>query len=375
MKCGKERKERPNKTREDGRKRIDEILDSIYEVETRNVDDGSELLQEELSSGEKEKILNMALDRIKAENDEEYQTTATRKTKSGSKKRGILVAALAAVFVFTTTVLAAEIFEWDNRIASYLGINANNSSALAESGMNIDVSAEQNGVTIKAIQTLGDANNMYILFEVTSPEGTKIDPNSRFDMIYLRVEGANSLGYGCEFLPDESENDNKATMLFSMDANNDINDKTIDLSFENLGHYNAESGLIIPDFEGTWELKWKLDYKDCSQKYPVNQELTVNGKKVNVDTVEISPIAINVKVSGDYIKEYDAVPPDPAAGELFQITAVKLKDGTVLNQEDSSGWGTSTHGDMYTINMKMKKLMDKEQIESITLNDTVITLK
>ncbi len=364
-----------------GETRIDEMIDRIHEVETLNMVDASELLQYELSEEEKGRILTMAMHKMKAESNESIDSNKINGQneivicKKRGVKRSVLIASLVAVFAFATTAVAAEVFQWDTRISNHLGMNETNRAELAESGMNVDVSAVQNGVTIKAVQTLGDANNMYILLDVTTPEGTVICPNSRFDMIYLKVDGATSLGYSCDFLPDESENDNKATLLLSMEANKSINDKTIDLRFENLGHYKMETGEITPDFEGDWKLQWKLNYQDSSTKYPVDQSLSVNGETVNVDSISVSPIALNVKVSGSYIKEYDAVPPQPQEGDLISVTAVTLKDGTVLSQDDASGWGTSIDGDTYTINMQMKKLLDTEQIASITLNDTVIPLK
>ncbi len=68
--------------------------------------------------------------------------------------------------------------------------------------------------------------------------------------------------------------------------------------------------------EGKWELEWKLDYKDNAVKYPVHQELALKGGTVKVDAVEISPIAVNVKASGEYIKAYDASPHDPCGRRI-----------------------------------------------------------
>jgi hypothetical protein len=370
-----DKKNRQDGVEEDRKIIIDELLDNIHEIETVNAQDGSDLLHGELSPEEGDRIWNRVLAKMGTEKNEKAQIRTVNRTKRRAPKKRLLAAAVATVFIFVTSAWAAEVFEWDKRIANYLGINTGNSAKLAESGMLVGASAEQKGVTIKAVQTLGDAHNMYVLFDVTSPEGTRIAPNSGFEMIYLKVDGATSLGYSCDFLPDESENDNRAAMLLTMSANKDINDKKINLRFKDLRHYmGAEKGYVT-DVEGIWELEWKLDYKDSSLKYPVDQKLTVNGETVNVDVVEISPIAVNVKISGDYIKEYDSVPPDPEAGDLIQITAVTLKDGTVLTQKDSSGWGTSTEGDEYKISMQMKKLIDQEQVESITLDDTLISLR
>jgi len=359
-------------------KRIEEIFDNIYETETQNALDGSELLCENLSEEEKGRILNMALYKMKSENPELVPQTKNENAQlvpqRKGKKRRIALVALVAVLAFATTAFAAEVFQWDARLSNYLGLDKNSSEELGKSGMDIGAVTEADGLTVKAVQTLGDANNIYILFDLLAPEGSVIYPESRFDMIFLKVDGVTSMGYSCDLLPDESPTDNKGTMLLSMEANKTINDKGLEVVFKDLAHYKQETGEFIPDYTGEWKLSWKLDYEDSSVKYPVEQEIKVNGEVLNVESVSVSPIALNVKVRGNYIREYDSAPPEPGAEELIQIKRVTLTDGNILTQEDSLGWGSSVDGNEFMINMKMKKLLDPEKIESITLNDTVVPL-
>ncbi len=358
-----------------GEYRIDEMFSEIYETETMNMEDGSELLQEVLTEEEKTRILNLALKKIdtspiQIENERLYMPT----DRARGKKRRILIAVLIAMFAFATTAFAAEIFQWDARFSNHFGIEDQNSAELSRGGMNVGVSAENDGVTIEAVQTIGDGNNMYILLDVTAQEGKTIYPDSGFDMIYLRVDGATSMGYSCNMIDDDNENDNKATFLLAMEANEKINNKKVNLKFENLRHYVIADGDYTSDFAGEWELEWKLDYEDISTKYEIGKELTVNGETVDVDSISISPIALNVQISGSYLKEYDSVPREPGEGDLIQITAITLKDGTELTQDDAASWGCSVRGTDYVMNMQMKKLLNVNQVESITLNDTEIAL-
>lgn len=349
-----------------GEFQIDRMFSGIYETETINLQDGSELLKDGLSKEEKERIMKMALEKMGTE-----QRISVQPRRN---KKRILTAMLIAVLAFATTAFAAELFQWDGRISSYFGIQEDNRGSLSGGGMNVGVSTENKGVKIEAVQTIGDANNMYILLDVTAPEGQKIYPNTSFDMIYLKVDGATGLGYSCDMLPDENENDNKATLLLSMDANSKINDKIINLKFENMRHY-VIGGDMVPDVQGEWELEWKLNYKDISTTYKVGKDIEIEGNKVKVDSISVSPIALNAQLSGDYIKEYDSNPPEPGAKEPFQIKAVTLRNGTVLTQEDASGLGTSIRDSKLVMNMQMKKLLDVKQVKSVTINDTVIELK
>jgi hypothetical protein len=245
--------------------------------------------------------------------------------------------------------------------------------------MNVGVSAENKGVTVNAVQTMGDGTNLYILFDMTAPEGITIYPDSSFDMIYLRVgepglDGPTGMGYGCTMLEDDNKEDNKATFLLSMEADKKINNKKINVQFENLRHYIPGSGEMVTDCEGGWELEWELDYEDISTRFPIGKELAIDGKTIDVDTISISPIALNIQLSGGYFEELDAAPRAPGEGDPVQITAITMKDGTVLNQEDSLGWGCSIRDGKSVINMQMRKLLDPDQVGSVTLNDTEFLL-
>jgi hypothetical protein len=222
---------------------------------------------------------------------------------------------------------------------------------------------------------------LYILFDVTAPEGQTIRyPDASFEMIRLRIgelgglDGPTGMGYGCTMLEDGNDKDNKATFLLSMEADKKINNKKINVEFENLRHYITGSGEMITDVPGKWELEWKLDYEDISTKFKIGKELVVNGKTIDVDSISISPIALNIRMSGSYFKELDAAPRAPGEGDPVQITAITLKDGTVLTQQDSLSWGCSIRNNESVINMQMRKLLDPDQVKSVTLNNTEFLL-
>lgn len=347
-----------------GEIRIDELFDEIHETETMNMGDGSELLQDRLTEEERARIKGRIMGQIQQE---------TFRPQYRKRKR-ILLASLIAVCAFASTAFAAELFHWDTRISNYLGIHDENQGDLNGAGMNVGVSAENGGVIIEAVQTIGDSSNMHILFNVTVPEGQIVHPQTGFEMIYLMVKGATGLGYSCDLLPDEDPNDNKGTLLLSLEANSEINDKDIELRFVNMRHYDMEVGDMVEDYKGEWVLKWKLDYQDISRNFDIKKDIEINGRTVRVDSISISPIALKVIIRGDYIEEYDSVPPNPEDGDLFEITSIKLRNGTELTLEDAMGWGTSVSGKEYVINLKMQKLLEPQEIIGIVVNDTEIKL-
>ncbi len=372
-----------NETNKKGEYRIDEMFSEIFETETINMEDGSELLQEGLTRGEKQRILGIAMEKIEGRLQAESKTADTEKDRNTpertavfklNSRRRILIVSLAAILTFATTAFAAEIFQWDTRLSNYFEIGSHNQQDLSGSGMNVGISAEYEGVAIEAVQTIGDGNNIYILLNVTAPEGQIIHPGSSFDMIYVRVDGVTGMGYSCDMMADDDENDNKATFLLAMEANNKINNKKINIRFSNLRHYITGSGEMVVDTEGEWELEWKLDYEDISKTYQIGEALTIKGESVKVESISISPIALNVKVQGAYFEKYDEAPGAPGEGDPIAITAIKLKGGSVLTWEDASSWGCSIRGRECSLNMQMKKLLDVSQVESITLNDKEFVL-
>jgi hypothetical protein len=348
------------------------------------MEDGSELLSEELTEEEKTRILNLALNKIGSTDEAGTPTPAPARRRPEAftgRRRRILIAALVAVFAFASTAFAAEVFQWDVRISNFFGIEGRSGAVLTGGGMNVGVSAEDQGVTVEAVQVIGDGTNLYILFDVTAPEGEVLSyPESSFEMIRLRIgepgglDGPTGMGYGCTMLEDDNDKDNKATFLLSAEADKKINNKKINIQFENLRHYIPGGGEMAVDYAGIWELEWKLDYEDISSRFKMGKELEMEGKTVNVDSISISPIAVNIQMSGGYFKELDETPRAPGEGDPVQITAVTMKDGTVLTQDDCLSWGSSIRGSKSVINMQMSKLLDPDQIRSVTLNDTEFVL-
>lgn len=126
---------------------------------------------------------------------------------------------------------------------------------------------------------------------------------------------------------------------------------------------------MVVDTSGEWKLEWKLNYKDISRTYHLGETLTTEGGDVEIKAISISPIALNIEITGDYFEGYDAAPREPGEEDPVQVTGIRLEDGTVLTLEDASSWGCSVRGRECVLNIQMKKLLDVGQVESVMLND------
>lgn len=126
----------------------------------------------------------------------------------------------------------------------------------------------------------------------------------------------------------------------------------------------GEFETIIPD---TWETAFKLDFKEYSTLYQVNQKINMYGYDAVLKSIAVSPISISLKVESETFKEINE-----AAGEFVEVgenehldnypVTIKYKDGssettTIFNGMHSIEYGT---GHMLTIKTFENVINDKE---------------
>ena len=120
-----------------------------------------------------------------------------RKSRFSGKKFVALAAAMAAVFGMTVIAAAAE-FWWNQKAAEEFGNpTPERQQQMVEAGVAEEqtVSSTDAGITVTAVQTLRDANRIYMLFELTAEEAV-IDGNSGFsDWKMITDEGKNLWDY------------------------------------------------------------------------------------------------------------------------------------------------------------------------------------
>lgn len=337
-------------------KNIHQMLNNIDE--DRYLDSQNTLLEDE-----KERILNATMDKIN--NSMKAEDTRNKRKKFSRKK--IIAIILAATLMISTLSFAADYFSFDARLANLLSIDENNHDLVNKSGMNINKSVISKGITIKATQAIGDKNCAYILFEVTLDDKLSKENKYFFENVDYQVY-SKKFGYtGCtgsfEMLNSDNSDDNTSQFLCCMEYE-DINNRDLKFVFEDFGYYkdgNYEDFVKLID--GTWTLKFKLDYKNTSKTYIINKNYRIKGRNIRVKTIEISPLSARIKINGKY-QEF--------------VSKVTMKDGTVYegdeffinNSASYSTIGRDLFGrsESYT---GFSKVLNVNDIKSITINDEV----
>lgn len=338
-------------------KNIHQMLNNIDE--DKYLDNEKPLLEDE-----KKRILSATMDKI---NQSIKSEDAHDKRKKFSRKK-IIAVILAATLMISTLSFAADYFSFDVRLANLLSIDENSHDLVNKSGMNINKSVGSKGIKIKATQAIGDKNCVYILFEVTLDDKLSKENEYFFENVDYQVY-SKKFGYtGCtgsfEML-DSDKNNNTVQFLCCMEYE-DINNRDLKFVFEDFGYYkdgNYKYEDFVKLIDGTWTLKFKLDYKNTSKMYVINKNYRVEGRNIRVKTIEISPLSARIKINGKY-QEF--------------ISKVTMKDGTVYegdeffinNSASYSTIGRDLFGrsESYT---GFSKVLNVNDIKSITINDEV----
>ena len=138
-------------------KKIDKLLNNIDE--DKYLDN-----EKSFSENEKEKILNMTMDKIKNSSNQ-----SKSKEKIISLKKTVAII-LASVLMISTLSFASDYFSFDVQLANLLNINGENEHLINGSGENINKSVESKGLRITATQVISDKNSLYIILKLKTKD-------------------------------------------------------------------------------------------------------------------------------------------------------------------------------------------------------------
>ena len=318
---------------------------------------------------------------------------AARKSQKQRVRRPLLRTALIAacltaalaVTAGATGVLksAAEAF------APIFGGSAAQTEIIDKIGYPVGASDTAGGVTITADAILGDAYNVAIVFTITRDDGTALLPAGTEDaMLLVRGGGAdlNVLGgtHGGSWFVDEDPADNTVQLIQTISADVPLNDCTATAKFENLWLWDEESGEAVPFAEGTWKLRFDVQYEDASVTLGGGETFTQAGMTFTIDAVTVSPVAFKV----DYTVDKEVQWSESGSGQqseadsrevqrYFENVEVLLTrtDGSVMDL--SSSGGSISPDDGTTVCSKtgfFNEIIPMEEIESIFVGGVVLPL-
>lgn len=262
-------------------------------------------------------------------------------------------------------------------------------------GRPIGASASSNGVTITADAIVGDRANYAIVFTISKDDGTAFEgigalENGLLPLGFsgpsgILVDGMNSAN-GSSFFYDADPADNAIQYVEKMSVSSDgdnIIGRTAHIELKDLSMF-ADNGRHIIG-EGTWRMKFEIDYEDTSVELASGQEFDLNGMSATIDSASISPIALTLKYTVLGTMSWNG----QGSGKLLDHNesqmdrflsfpiVVNMKDGTIieLNSSDGGG-GTQAKGELTSCNKSIMfdTLMDIDAIASVTVNGATIPL-
>lgn len=262
-------------------------------------------------------------------------------------------------------------------------------------GRPLGASATSNGVTVTAEAIIGDRANYTIVFSIAKDDGTPFEDIEALDNGLLplgfgeaagvHVDGVTTSGGSSHFY-DADPSDNAIQYVEQMSVTStsgSIIGHTARVCFQDLYRYGDGGREVL--VEGTWNMKFVVDYEDTSVDLPAGQPFELNGMGATLDSASISPIALTLEYTADgrmdWIEKESGRMSEREAGErdrfLNPSITVNMKDGTVLEIDASQHSGGSREDGSTTVchkNIVFEEFLNTDEVASVTIGGTEIAL-
>jgi len=302
---------------------------------------------------------------------EEMERNGEKKRTPARRGWGRMAAAAAvAACLLATTAFAAKAAGLDRRLLEFLGAGEQTEALMAGAQV-VDKSVKNAGSTLTVREVLGDGNNMYILLNLTAPEGTVLDAYAyRFRDDYLDFEGQNKWqGKGYTKLEDDDSADNSLDLVLRVTTDGIPINGTATLELSELESAAGYGEQYLPvDLPGTWKVSFPLEYTDCSRRVSgLRAETELYGYEAAVTEVSVSPLSVTVKGGGEDLDKAADAARDAGVEGWFPVT-IHFKDGTSYTTDREQGDASTSlvegGKDLYT-NWTFHRVIDPEQVESV----------
>lgn len=284
-----------------------------------------------------------------------------KRTYKKSKKKYLIVGLVACLGV--SAAVCAATLGWNNKLARYFGGEGDKKAQKEAQVVNLDQADSHNGITVSAVQLIGDKNGFSILMRIAGDDSDNI---AQFKSIDVDIENAKEYTVG-DLNPVGSEKDGDYYVL-NVRTPQDLQDKKIKLQLHNYGYNDIETNKFKTTSKGTWELEWNLSYVNSEKTYKVNKDISLYGGTAVFDSVSISPISISVKYSDcKNTQTYMEDGQDPNDKIIVQFM-----DGTMLNSTYVDA-GDFVYDDSM-ISIYLRKVISVKDVESVTFAGVTIPI-
>ncbi len=324
---------------------------------------------------QRERMFSNILDKRKNEITKERGFTPTKRL------RPALVAAVMVFCLITTTAFATVYMGLDISFLNFLKPSRHEQEEyLANGAYVVDKQVKNKNGILDIKQVIGDSNVTLILMDFIAPDGTVLN-KAHYSFEDIDIDfGHGFAGYGIISLKDENINDNKVSMVMKVKTNESLMRQKFHLKLTDLASSDTIPGELTTVVSGEWKTSFKLDFKNYSTDYQVDQAIKMFGYNATIKTISISPISVALKLESSFAEQIgDASDNQEALGENkysdpYPIT-INYKDGTSETTDIFNGMYHLEHfrGDMLFIKTFESVINDKD-IKSITFFDTEIQI-
>ena len=262
---------------------------------------------------------------------------------------------------------------------------------LNEVGRPIGASATSNGVTVTAEAVVGDRSNYAVAYSIkfddpVALKGIESNEDGTLNYVgdaFLRVDGWTADG-GSVQLYDADPSDNTLQLVQVMGVqtgdNASIVGRTARFSMSKLEICTAE-GEFVTLASGSWNFKFKMNYKDTTVDLPAGQSTAWQGTSVTINAVAVSSLGVTVDYTIDCPIDDCALPGQVSSEALAEQEAVislpvivTFADGTTFDATSANsstvkqGDGTSAVTKAATYN----RIVAVDDIVSVAVGDVEI---
>ena len=239
-----------------------------------------------------------------------------------------------------------------------------------------------NGITITADAIVGDTYSYAVVYTIQREDGKALvsdqllarapDPENdalplTFQSYDAALQGYRGGSSGKMWFYDADPADNAIQFVELRTQDEPLEPGVLTVRFQDLQVYGEDYATCTTLTEGSWRLRFQLNFEDASRTLPCGQTFTLDGAEVTLNTVTLSPLSIQA----DYTVSWAG---DTAVDWIEPLSmSITYTDGTTLDLSHAGGssdYGTGTVSCQK--GMIFDQLRPLEEVASVTVGDVVI---
>lgn len=230
-----------------------------------------------------------------------------RKGRPMRKLKKLTVIGIAAALMIVTCA-AAVVTGIDQRLLDFMGWGRQAQELLAPGAMPVDVTVEDNGASLHVSQVLRDRYSVLLLADFTAPEGTVLETDTGDDP-FITFSGAppelldgdgtpvsneHAFGWNLVVLEDEDPEDNRLSLLFTVEMMDGIGEevRAISLSNADLIRFDAGREESVTLYAGNWSCEVPLPQNDTGWSQYSGTVLELPDAVVYERGIYLSPMSL-----------------------------------------------------------------------------------